>query len=78
MKSAPKSCELYPISTSLLLECLDPILPSLTDVINKSLSHRGEFPSFFKTAIVRPLLKKPTLDHNDLKNYRPVSNLPFI
>ena len=23
-------------------------------------------------------LKKPTLDHNDLKNYRPVSNLAFL
>ena len=77
MKSAPKSCELDPIPTSLLLECLDPILPSLTDVINTSLSS-GEFPSFYKTAIVKPLLKKPTLDHNDLKNYRPVSNLPFM
>ena len=24
------------------------------------------------------MLKKPTLDHNDLKNYRPVSNLAFL
>ena len=32
----------------------------------------------FKTAIVKPLLKKPSLDHNNLKNYRPVSNLSFL
>ena len=35
-------------------------------------------PSTFKKAVVRPLLKKPTLDKEVLKNYHPVSNLPFI
>jgi hypothetical protein len=34
-------------------------------------------PTAFKQAIVRPLLKKPGLDMN-FKNYRPVSNLPFV
>ena len=34
--------------------------------------------SLFKQAIVTPLLKKSGLDPNDLKNFRPVSNLPFI
>ena len=28
-----------------------------------------------KTALIRPLLKKPGLDKEVLKNYRPVSNL---
>ena len=32
----------------------------------------------FKTAIVKPLLKKSSLDQDDLKNYRPVSNLSFL
>ena len=32
----------------------------------------------FKTAIVKLLLKKPALDQNVLKNYRPISNLPFL
>ena len=31
-----------------------------------------------KKAVVRPLLKKASLDPNILKNYRPVSNLPYI
>ena len=31
-----------------------------------------------KTAIVKTLLKKPSLDKNLLKNYRPISNLPFL
>jgi len=38
----------------------------------------GCFPAEFKKAIVRPLLKRDGLDFSDLKNYRPVSNLPFL
>ena len=32
----------------------------------------------FKHAIVKPLLKKPTLDKDILQNYHPVSNLTFV
>lgn len=35
-------------------------------------------PLCFKKAVISPLLKKPNLDVNELKNYRPVSNLQFI
>ena len=38
----------------------------------------GCFPQEFKEAVVRPLLKKTGLDASELKNYRPVSNLPFL
>ena len=39
----------------------------------------GSFPSFFKSAVVKPLLERnKTLDTENLKNYRPVSNLPFL
>ena len=31
-----------------------------------------------KKAIIIPLIKKPTLEQDNLKNYRPVSNLTFI
>ena len=31
-----------------------------------------------KTAIVKPLLKKPSLDKHLLKNHRPIFNLPFL
>ena len=46
----------------------------LTHVVNESFL-TGRFPDIFKFAIVRPLLKKPSLDPNSLTNYRPVSNL---
>ena len=35
-------------------------------------------PKSLKTALIRPLLKKTSLDSDILKNYRPVSNLTFI
>ena len=76
-KSAPKTCNLDPITSSPLFECLDTILPTLTAVINKSLTS-GIFPQVYKAAIVKPLLKKSSFDHNDLKNFRPVSNLSFV
>ena len=53
------------------------ILPSLTDLFNSSLAS-GIFPQCFKSALVTPILKKKCLNHNDLNNYRPVSNLCFI
>ena len=77
LNSAPKSCELDPIPSKLLIECLDSILPSLIDLFNSSLAS-GIFPQCFKSALVTPILKKRCLDHNDFNNYRPVSNLCFI
>ena len=75
--SAPKSCEIDPILSKLLIECLDSILPSLTDLFNSSLAS-GIFPQCFKSALVTPIFKMRCRDHNDLNNYRPVSNLCFI
>ena len=46
-------------------------------VVNNSLLS-GSFLESFKSAIVRHLLKKPSLDPENLGNYHPVSNLPFL
>ena len=73
----PTSCELDDMPTRLLLQCLDAFLPIIADLVNHSLQS-GEFPHTMKKAIVRPLLKKPNLDTNELGSYRPVSNLSFI
>ena len=53
------------------------VTPPITKLINLSLSS-GTLPPTFKFAHVTPLLKKPSLGKEDLKNYRPVSNLSFI
>ena len=76
-KASKASCLLDPVPTS-LVNCLIPVLaPHITDIVNASLSS-GKFPSNLKSAIVCPLIKKPSLDRDVLKNYRPVSNLSFI
>ena len=77
INSPTKSCVLDPFPTFLIKECVDILLPSITKIINLSLSE-GVFPSSFKHAIVTPLLKKSTLSRNELKNYRPVSGLCFL
>ncbi|KAK7096607.1 hypothetical protein V1264_005883 [Littorina saxatilis] len=77
LKSKPTTCPLDALPTPLLVENLDLLLPVLTQIVNDSLLS-GVFPSLFKTALVKPLLKKSNLDVNVLKNYRPVSNLSFL
>ena len=71
-----KSCELDCMPTSILKAVLPNILPVITDIINTSLE-KGTFVPSWKTAIIRPTLKKPSLDHIP-SNYRPVSNLGFL
>ena len=77
INSAPNSCQLDPILSKLLIECLDSILPSLTDLFNSSLAS-GIFLQCFKSALITPILKKGCFYHNHLKNYRPVCNKCFI
>ena len=77
LNSKPTTCPLDCVPTLFLLEFIDEILPSLTAIINKSLLS-GSFPNSLKMAIIRPLLKKPSLDIDILKNYRPVSTLSFF
>ena len=57
---------------------MDDILPPITDIINNSLAC-GCVPSLLKTAIITPIIKTIRKNYpNDLKGYRPISNLPFI
>ena len=66
-----------PFPTRLIKDNLDTLAPVITRIVNKSLEE-GLFPSNLKHANIRPLLKKENLDKEILKNYRPVSNLPFL
>ena len=76
MKSPNKSCCLDPVPTELLKKCIDILIKPITAIVNKSLL-TGSFPDCWKCALVIPLLKKLDLDLIS-KNYRPVSNLPFV
>ena len=53
------------------------LLPAFTNIVNLSMSS-STIPQQFKDAVVTPILKKAPLNPAILKNYRPVSNLPYI
>lgn len=76
--SASKLFCLDPLQTNLFNESENSVLmPHITDIINKSISGCS-VRSSFKEAVVKPLLKIYGLDKENFKDYRPVSNLPFI
>ena len=66
-----------PVPVWLLKDCLDITLPIITNIINISFND-CTFPASLKHAIVRPSIKEIENDHEDFKNYRPVSNLTFL
>ena len=68
---------LDPIPASVLKNCYDLLLPFITKVVNCSLQN-STLTSDMKGAIVRPSLKKPSLDYQLYKNHRPISNLMFL
>ena len=76
-RSPKSSCSLDVLPSKLLVENINSFIESITHCINLSL-FTGVFPDLYKTAHVRPLLKKPSLNNNVLQNYRPVFNLPFL
>ena len=75
--SRVKTCALDPLPASVLTKCLPRLLPVITDIVNRSLDE-ALMPNSLKTALIIPLLKKTNLDTEDFKNFRPVSNLPFV
>jgi len=66
-----------PISTWLLKECGSVLVPTITNIVNFSLTS-GQFHPILKESVITPLLKKSTLDKDELSNYRPISNLSVI
>ena len=77
LSAAYKSSDLDPLPTGSVKDCIDILVTPIVSIVNLSLSE-GCFPSHFKSALVSPLWKKPTLNRDDMKNYRPVSNLSFL
>ena len=63
------TCPLDPVPSSLL--------HAITALINSSLTS-GIVPASFKTARIKPLHNKPTLDTTRIQNYRPASLLSFL
>ena len=74
--SKPTTCELDVIPTSKLKRHFTDLAPLVTEIVNRSLLS-GVFPDEWKSAVIKPLLKKKGLPL-ELQNYRPVSNLTFL
>ena len=55
--------------------CSDILTPVITQMLNLSLLE-GHVPISWKNPVIKPMLKKSGIEPI-LKNYRPVSNLPF-
>ena len=72
-----KSSDLDSLPTSLVKNYIDILVTPIVSIVNLSLSE-GSFPTHFKSVLVSSLFKKPTLNRDDMKNYRPVSNLSSL
>ena len=72
IKSSPNDV----LPSHLLKANIHSFIPYLTKIVNLSLL-QGSM-NGLKDSIITPLIKDKSLDYNDMKNYRPISNIPFI
>ena len=75
--SSITACPLDPSPASVFKLCRDDLLPTITKIVNASLTS-GVFPDSLKHALIVPLIKKPNLDPNTMSNFRPISNLAYL
>ena len=76
-KPLSKSCELDPLPATVLKGCFTVLLPTITKIVNLSLS-TGTMPDTLKVAILSPILKKSDADFELFQNFRPISNLKVV
>ena len=75
MKS--KTSFLDPIPTWLVKQFIPEFSPVLCQIVNLSFKS-ANFPDSLKRAIITPVLKKSSMDKEDLNNYRPISCISFL
>ena len=72
-----KTCQLDPLPANILKMCTGSLTLVIKHITNATIQ-QANMPAPLKHAVVRPLLKKDTLDKDMLCNCRPVSNLPQL
>ena len=72
-----KTSSLDPVPTAIVKKFLDILAPVILYIVNKSITD-DDFPEVLKHAVITPILKDKDSNTQELKNYRPVSNLPFL
>ena len=75
-RAAVKSCPLHPMPTSEVLQVFDVLLLVLTSMINLPFES-GQFAENWREALIPPKFKRCCLDIA-YRNFRPVSNLPYV
>ena len=76
-QSSDSYCDLDPVPTSVLKKMSNAIFQTIISIVNLYIT-TGTFPFTLKSFIISPLLKKPSLNKEDLSNYRSIANLSFI
>ena len=66
------SCVLDPLPSSIIKQCTDLLLTTITNIVNIYL-REGCIPTCLKSAVLSPLLKEPDVDFLQFKNLRPIS-----
>ena len=78
IKSASSAtCTLDPIPTWILKQCFQELLPTITRMVNLSLAS-GEFPQMTKKALIKPLIKKQSLDTGDYTTPRQLAMIYIL
>ena len=72
-----KTCITDPMPTTLVKECADELTSIIKYVANKTITS-GKYPNNLKEASLTPVIKKPSLDSEELNSYRPVSQNMFL
>ena len=72
-----KTSPLDIIPISVLKECRDEMATVISHIASMSF-RSGKFPASMRSGLVTPLLKKPGLDADDYKNFRPITNLSTV
>ena len=76
-KMPSKTSSLDPVPVWLIKRSLPVLMPVLEHIINTSMA-TGQVPPGLKEGRITPVLKKTDLNTDTLKNYRPVTTLPFV
>ena len=61
MNAPNKTCDNDPIPTKIVKDCINELLPTISNMVNLSLSS-GHFPDIWKEGLVRPKLKNANMD----------------
>ena len=72
-----KSSQLDPAPAFIVFNFIDLLLPILLHITNTIIKQQT-FPPNLKHAYIRPSVKNPKKDRNDLSNLRPINELPFV